>query len=557
MAADGKSLITRYETLKNEAGLFRTRWEFMAPYLAHSRVGIVIKYAPGSKLNPNVYDSTSEMAAELMAQFIAGQILNPAQVWGSMRMRDPSQRESDAINEWLEESTHRMLAQFADSMFYAEAPETLIDWGGFGTGYLTCEELPQAVNRHKTGFRGFHFETKKTGRFLIADGPDGLVDTGFDDMEMTAKQIDQRWGRLGELPENVKRKIQTKKIDETFTVIHCIYPRPLSDQRYAAGAKKMPFASVWVEKESKEVIYESGFPRFPAAVPRYQRTPGETYGRGRGDIAFADIWTLNQAKRMGLEDWALKIRPPILMRHDSVIGTLKLIPAGPTTINTHGGSIRDSVMPFETGSHPEVSQIKEEELRKSIRQIFYVDQILQLLEVNKSEMTAFEFAKKLELLFQLMGPVYGRTEHELLRRIWDIAFEQMYLAGAFSPPPPEIFDTDGDIEVVFENPLARAQRSSDVQAISLAVQDLLPLSQVYPQIWDRYDPDELVTVVNSVRGVPTKVQRNGQSLQQFRQDKQQQQAEQQALATGSQLAEAGGKVAPLITALQGGKGHAA
>ena len=552
MAAKGEDVIKRYHSLKDLASNFRTRWDVMAPYLSLSRCGITTKLSPGQKLNPYVWDSTSNMALELMAQFIWGHIANPAQKWGFMQMRNPAKRESDAINEWLEECRDRMLAAFAASKFYAEGTETCVDWAGFGTGDMTIEEAPQAPQKTIHGFRGFHVKAHKTGRFYIAEGPDGRVDTHFTDHELTADQIKKRWP-MANLPDRIKKAIAEGRPDDTFTIVHGVYPRPETDSRYAAGAQKMPFASCWVELESKSILVESGFPSFNGAVPRYMQTPGEVFGRGRGDIAFGDIWSLNEAKKMGFEDWALKIRPPVMMRHDAVIGSLKIVPAGPTSINTHGASISDVIMPWQTGSHPEVSQIKEEELRKSIRQVFYIDQILMLMETSKSEMTAFEFAKKMELLFKLLGPVYGRAQYEFLQPVWDIAFEQMLLAGAFSPPPDEIQETDGDIEVVFDNPLSRAQRATDVEAMSLAFQDMLPMAQVWPQILDRWDPDETSRIIMTVRGVPAKATRSDEEMAVFRQARQQQEQSEQQLAQMGQIAEAGGKVAPLLTALQGGK----
>ena len=334
-------------------------------------------------------------------------------------------------------------------------------------------------------------------------------------------------------------------MDARFTFLHAVYPRPKAE--YKAGALGMPWASCWVEKESKHIVSESGYRTFPAAVPRYHKTPGEVYGRGRGELAFPDTSTLNTAKRMGLEDWALKIRPPILSRHDSVIGTLRLTPAGQTSVNTHGQRIQDTIMPFQTGSHPEVSAIKEEELRKSIRQIFYVDQILALLEVQKTEMTAYEYAKKIELLFRLLGPVYGRLEWEFLHRLIDISFDVMLAAGAFSPPPEEVYESDGQIDVEFQNPIAKAQRTGDVEAITLAVNDLAPLGQIYPQVWDGFDPDKTRAHIFDIRGVPAKVTRSEEEIAAVREAKARQQQSELAM----------GKAAPMVKVMQEGQKGAA
>ncbi len=553
MPIDGKAAVKRYDDLRNAAGNHFQLCEQMAKFIAPSRVGIVNKYSPGQQQNRGVFDSTSLMSAELMAQFIASYTMNPAQQWGSMRMRNPAFRDDDEVNEWLDETRDRMLGMFSGSMFYAEAPESMVDWVGFGTNFLLAEELPFGTARApKNGFRGQRFEAVKTGRFVIADGPDGMVDTVGREWELTADVMARRWGKAA-LPDKAKKALEEGKPDTPFCVIHMVQPRSFSDREFAAGNKKMPWASVWVEKDSKQVVSESGYRTFPGAVARYQRTPGEAFGRGRGHLAFPDTWSLNELKRMSLEDFSFKVKPPVLVAHDSVFGTLRLVPGAPTTINTHGMPIESRIRPFETGSRPEITNMKEEELRKSIRQIFFVDQILALMEVNKSEMTAFEFAKKLELLFRLLGPVYGRTEREFLAQVWDNAFDAGLSGGLFSPPPQAIFETDGEIETVFENPIAKAQRAADVESIGLAIQDVTPWLAMFPQIKDRYDPDEIVTIVNRTRGVPAKAVRSVAQAQRFRDARMQQEQAEQSMAEAGQIAEAGKNVAPLLTALQGGK----
>lgn len=551
MAADGTAIVKRYDALKQQASNHFTHCDEMAPYIAPSRVGILSKRTPGDKQQREVFDSQAMLAAELMANFVAGMIVNPSQLWGSMSLTHPRKRAQDDINEWLEECRDRQLNEYDRSMFYAEGVEGLTDWCGFGTAYVTREELPQPVNKTLRGFRGFRYEAKKTGRFLIVDGADGLVDSAYDERDMSAQMMADRWGK-NNMPQKVKDALESGKPDTVFTVYHAVYPRSLADQRYAAGAMKLPWASCWVEKDAKHLLQESGYRSFPGSVFRYTRTPGEVFGRGRGQLVMPDTWTLNTAKRMGLEDWALKIRPPVMVAHDSVIGTLRLVPGGPTSINTRGRSISDVMAPWQTGSHPEVSQIKEEELRKSIRQIFFVDQILMLMEVNKSEMTAEEWRSKMGLLYNIMGPVYGRTEHEWLRREWDGAFDDLLEAGVFSPPPDSIYETNGQIDLTFHNPMARAQRRGDVDAMTRTVQDLMPFAQFAPQVFDRMDPRKSADMVMEINGYPARATRNDDEMQELADTRQAQQEQEQQLAEAGQVAEAAGKAAPMLTAIQGG-----
>lgn len=551
MAADGKAQVKRYQSLRDAAATHFKLCDDMAPYYAPSRVGIGTQRTPGQSQVRTVTDSSGMAAAELMAQFIASNSINPSQQWGSMKLKEDASTEvDDEAQEWFEDSRDRMLDDFAGSMFYAEAPETLLDWCAFGTGCLITDEAPQPVHRSRGGWRGSYYEAMKTGRFVIAEEPDGLVHTLMYEKDQSAGMMESAYGR-DNLPEKVKKALEAGDRDKSFTILRAIYPRPEQERRYAAGALAMPYASCWIEKDSKEVVKESGYEEFPGAVPRYIRTPGEIFGRGRGHLAFADTWTLNEAKRMGFQDWALKLQPPILHSHDSMIATLRLTPGGPTSVNTHGRPIQDVMMPYQTGSHPEVSQIKEEELRKSIRQIFYVDQILMLMEVNKSEMTAFEFAKKMQLLFNIIGPVYGRMRKELLERIWNVKFVQMWHARAFSPPPPGMFENGGEYNIVFQNPLERAQRSGDIEAMTMAIQDLIPISQVYSQVWDWLDPDKATSHIFAVRGVPARVTRSHDEVAALRDERLKQQQTETDMAQASQMAEAGGKIAPLLTAMTG------
>jgi hypothetical protein len=208
------------------------------------------------------------------------------------------------------------------------------------------------------------------------------------------------------------------------------------------------------------------------------------------------------------------------------------------------------MQPFETGSHPEISQIKEEELRRSIRQLFFVDQILQMLQVEKPEMTAYEFAKKMEILFKILGPIYGRMQSEFLIPETELTFGLMYDAGAFPPPPPEL-DSDGTtIDVEFTSPLALAQRAGDVDAIRMTFGDIGAIALGDPEraeaMLENYDVDAAARIIGEVRGVPARILRSEKDRDQIRGARVQkmQQAEMvQGLLAASQ---AGKNVAPLV-----------
>ena len=211
--------------------------------------------------------------------------------------------------------------------------------------------------------------------------------------------------------------------------------------------------------------------------------------------------------------------------------------------------MRDVMMPYDTGSRPEVSHLKEEELRKSIREIFFVEHILELMRVQKSEMTAFEFAKKLNLLFKILGPVYGRLQREFLYIITEIGFDVMYHARAFSPPPPIMF-RNGAIKTTFHNPIAKAQKAVDAETLALVMNDLAPLAQVLgSSVFDDIDPDKTSKGILSNRGFPALWTRSSDEKAALRAVRQQQQEQDLQAEQIAQYAKSAGQAAPLVKVL--------
>ena len=96
-----------------------------------------------------------------------------------------------------------------------------------------------------------------------------------------------------------------------------------------------------------------------------------------------------------------------------------------------------------------------------------------------------------------------------------------------------------------------------MEAVTLAVNDMAPLAQVFPQMFDWLDPDQLPKHIFDVRGVPAKVTRSEEQVEALRAARQEQQAKEQSMVEGAQIAESMGKAAPMVKVLQGGKGAAA
>ena len=162
------------------------------------------------------------------------------------------------------------------------------------------------------------------------------------------------------------------------------------------------------------------------------------------------------------------------------------------------------------------------------------------------QMTATEVIQRNEEKMRLLGPVLGRLQSELLKPLIDRVFN-ILLRNNQLPQAPE-FLSGQDIEIEYVSPLAKAQKSTELQSIMRAIEIMGSLSNVAP-VFEHINMDKLVRHLADIVGVPQKILKPQNELNVERQQAQQQQEQMQQMQQVQQLAEAGGKVAPLAKVL--------
>jgi hypothetical protein len=366
------------------------------------------------------------------------------------------------------------------------------------------------------------------------------VDTLYREFELSARAAFRKWGdRLG---KRVKAALEAKKEEDPFKFLHCVYPNEDGG---------IPFISYYIGLEDRNEIASNRYYEFPYLVPRWSKSSGECYGRGPGHTALPDVKTLNKAKEFGLKAWAKDLDPPTFERDGGVIGSLKLYPGGRNVARD-----KDSIWTMDHKIRYDVSQIKEEELRQSIRQIFYSDQ-LKLQE--GPEMTATEVQVRYELMQRLLGPTIGRDESELMNPMIERIFGVMFRANSSKfqvlPPPPPVLAKMGikEIDIEYEGPLAKAQRMSELGANKQVYAVAIDISTVQPNVMDNLDGDMAVRNTAEIVG-SGKLLRPIEEVQKIRADRAQAQAAEQQKLDMERMALGAGKAAPALKALSEASG---
>jgi Bacteriophage head to tail connecting protein len=553
-------VIDRYNSGIQYAANFRQRIDLLAPYVEATRSNVVSGQAPGQALLSRMYDSEGISSADLAVRQIGSYLHGPGSQWFGLEDENEMVNQEDEAREWYEDCRDRMLKMAAGGGFYPESYESDMDWAIFGTGHMRVEKRPTLPYESPYGFQGIRFNSFKAGRLVVFENGRGEIDEDYAEIKKTAKAAADLWG-LENLPDNMKEAYTNGKADE-FCFIHGIYARTEKDKMY--GNKAMPFSSCIVEKQSRKLVYESGYDEFPDVVNRWSRCWGEPYGRGLGEIALNTLITLNAAVKHDLEAMALRIKPPLAQRHDSVIGDRKFSPWGVTIVRLASGeALQNAIAPIVTSNgNYSFTQIDAKALKDQIRRMFYADVLEQLMALEgQQEMRVYVFQQKQNIVQKLLGPTYGRWESEFGIPWVARVFNLMLRENAFAPVPDVILQLGGQPKVRFESPLARAQRSEQIDSMNEAVQDLNPVIQMQINEWkmtgkqpdqwvlDGYDFDKYRDKVNQNRGVPATVTLGTKQIMAIRKSRAEAAAQAAQAQQAMQLAQGLGKAAPMVSAM--------
>ena len=511
----------RCSNLESIRSTWEDHWQEILDYVMPRKADITFVRSRGEKRTEVLYDSTAITANNLLAASLQGTLTSASLPWFHLKLRDTETNQNRDVQLWLEDSAKRMYEIFNESNFNTEVHELYLDLVSIGTGAIFVEEGSKGFDKE-----GIHFNCLHIAEYFIQENINGKVDTLYRKYKLTARQAIQEFGE-----ENVGEKILEsvkEKPDKEFNFIHAVEPTEDYERAVGKSSTKLPVHSCHVCTEDKMVVRTGGYNEFPYLVPRWSKATGEIFGRSPSYNALPDIKTLNKAVEIGLKAWAKAIDPPLLVQDDGVIGRVRMTPGGVTVVR-HDGAIK----PLQIGSNWQITDLKENQLRTSIRQAYYSDQ-LQLQD--GPQMTATEVQVRYELMQRLLGPTLGRFQTEFLNPLIERTFGIMLRAGGLLPEPDVIKGQKIDIEYV--GPLARSQRMEESVAIDRLYELAMNVVQIDPSIMDNINHDEAIRLRGDLLGVPKIILRARDEVEELREQRQQAQMAQQQAEQQQQAAQA-------------------
>jgi hypothetical protein len=521
-----KILLSRFDRLKTQRQNWESHWQEVADYMQPRKADVTKTRSKGDKRTELIFDSSPLQSVELLSASLHGMLTNPSTPWFSLKFKSEGMEGEDEAKEWLESATEVMYSAFNQSNFQQEIFELYHDLITFGTAAMFIEEDDED---------NIKFSTRHINEMYISENDKGRIDTVFRKFKISARAAIQKFGSVSTNIAVIAKKDPYEEVE----ILHAVYPRADFNPK-KQDKENMKFESVYLDADSGDELSVSGFREFPFVVPRYLKASHEIYGRSPAMTALPDVKMLNEMSKTIIKSAQKQVDPPLLVPDDGFMLPVRTVPGG---LNFYRAGTRDRIEPLNIGANNTLGLNMEEQRRNSIRNAFYVN---QLMMQDGPQMTATEVIQRNEEKMRLLGPVLGRLQSELLKPLIDRAFAILMRRNLFAQAPD--FLSGQEIEIEYVSPLAKAQKSTELQSIMRAIEIMGSLSNVAP-VFDHINMDKLVRHLTSIVGVPQKILKPQAELNAERQQAAQQQEQMQQMQQVQQLAEAGGKVAPLAKAL--------
>ena len=475
----------------------------------------------------DLYDSTAADALQVLVSMIMNGVTPANAIW--FKAQPDGVDDLSVLTEgerWLEDAAQFMWRNIHAANFDSESFETVTDIVAAGWGVLYTD-----IDREAGG--GYVFESWHIGNcFIGSTRADGRIDTIYREHEMTVETMINTYGE-DNCHHSVLEKAKTAP-DDKMKLLHVIQPR----KQIGSGQinKAMPVASYHIDIDNNHILKESGYHEFPCSVPRLRRLPNSVYGNGQMTIALPDAKTANELMKNTVRSADLQLGGMWIAEDDGVLNphTVRIGPRKVIIANSV-----DSMKRLDDGTNFQIADYLLTNIQGGIRRKLMAD---QLPNIGTTQMTATEIHTRVELIRQMLGPMYGRLQTEYLQSILDRCFGLALRSGALGPPPEELWGSN--LSFKFVSPMARSQRMEEVTATEQYVMSLSQFAAVDKTILDNVDFDAVAIFVGNGRGVPQNIMRTADEVKELRdirqkaQEAQAQQQQQQAM-----MEMAGGAVA--------------
>lgn len=467
------------------------RWQDQARYLNPTRgffyYGIP-DYGPpldhGTLIDSHVRRCIRDFACGMQSG-----MTSPARPWFKFETDDPGLMKTPNVALHLEKVDRTLLNLAGHSNIYEGFYNSYEELGTFGTSSWGINPDPMDV---------FRAESFTIGEYFLGCGPDGRVNAFTRSTWKTVSQIVEEYGEEMCSPTIISM-FYNNQSDAWRRVIQLI---EINDDRipdYDDFANKHTRAITW-EDGSQQNLYLKleGFNEFPIIAPRWQpRTTHDNYGNGPGADFLGDCRMLQMMQKKKLIGLDKEVDPPL--QADSTTGNVTTLPGAITrfSANTPNAGVKPL---YQVQLNLKALQESIMEVKEAANQAFFTDLFKTMINDDRPGITAYEIAEKKAEIMNMLSPIVNslnnNQNNQAVMRMYNIALR----AGVLPPMPKEL--KGKKIKIKYISVLTQAQRMMGLQSIQETVGFFAQNAQIFPQMIDNIDQDNIARGYMEDIGLP-------------------------------------------------------
>lgn len=536
---------TRAERLANDlkaAQAYRvnwdSRWEKIARITLPTGAGYTTERSPGVEVYDEIYDSTAQLALPRFAAAMDTLVTPQTSRWHGLAPKNRALRQNQDVQtfcQWLTDTL--FTARYAPKAnFASRVYEGYMSLGVTGNcGVYVQDARP-----------GLRYISLHMSEFWFDENHNGLIDKAWWVHEYTRERAEEKWG-VDALPAYM---LEEKDRRKKWKFCKTVEPNRGRDPSRRDN-RNMPFAStIFVcdggHGKDPHIVHESGYRTFPFGVARYVVSPRETYGRGAGELVFADNRTLQQMAKTGLRYGQLVTDPVWLAGDEEDLSPFKAR-AGHVNYGYLSSDGQARVQALQMSGNPNFTLEMMDQRRQSVNGGFLITLFQVLVENTSDRKTAYEVMQLVQEKGALLGPIGGRLRTEFLGTIIDRELDILFNAGLVRPQdvPRELAEDGGALDVEYDSPLTRAMRAEEGVGIarslefasSIASQIAAADQQRAAKFVRSINYEEAFRRVAEINGAPPTITFSDEQIAAMEEQQQQAASAQELLAAAPVLAE--------------------
>lgn len=503
------------------------RWQDQARYLNPTRgffyYGIP-DYGPpldhGTLIDSHVRRCIRDFACGMQSG-----MTSPARPWFKLEVQDQDLMKWTPVKIYFEQCEKILLSLAGHSNIYEGFYNSYEELGTFGTAAWGIVEDKTDV---------FRAESYTIGEYFIGCGPDGRVNAFTRSTWKTVAQMVEEYGEENCSPTVISMYYNNQS-DAWRRVIQLI---EINDDRipdYDDFAHKHTRSITW-EDGSQQNLYLKleGFNEFPLICPRWQpRTTHDNYGNGPGADFLGDCRMLQMMQKKKLIGLDKEVDPPL--QADSTTGNVTTLPGAVTRFSA--STPNAGVKPlYQVQLNLKALQECIMEVKEAANSAFFTDLFRTMLNDNRPGITAYEIAEKKAEIMNMLSPIVNslnnNQNNQAVMRMYNIALRM----GVLPPMPKEL--KGQKFQVKYISILTQAQRMIGLQAIQETVGFFGQNAQIFPQMMDNINQDNVARGYMEDIGLPPSYFTDLAVMKQNRDARAKAQAQAQELSAKEQQASA-------------------